>query len=167
MALPAAPYRAADELDEIVPRLLRGRARAGPARATAPVGVADDDARQVNAGAFLAPDRTVAVPDAGRRAGEGLARSHDLQRQEQAHGTDLRDREESWQWVKARPCSFKVGRSFATLVQSARLLEVEVALELVKHFVLDQALAMEADQLGPAGGDRRQDEVEMGADVGH
>jgi hypothetical protein len=33
--------------------------------------------------------------------------------------------------------------------------------EIVKHFILDQALASQADQLGAVGGDSGQDEVEM------
>src|SRR3954471_15220840 len=51
---------------------------------------------------------------------------------------------------------------FAALEDDAHLLEIEVALQIVQHLVLDLPLAVEADQLGPPGGDRRQHHVEMG-----
>jgi hypothetical protein len=43
----------------------------------------------------------------------------------------------------------------------AQLLQIELMLECVEHAVVDGARAVEADELGAAGGDRRQDDREM------
>ena len=60
------------------------------------------------------------------------------------------------------------GQVVAPLEQDPDFFQIEVALEIVEHLVLDLALAVEPQKLGPAGGDRRPSiEVEMRADAVH
>ena len=47
------------------------------------------------------------------------------------------------------------------------LLDVQIALEFVQDFIFDQSGAVDADQLGAAGGSAGQHDVEVRPDAGH
>ncbi|XHS00618.1 hypothetical protein ACFB49_22170 [Sphingomonas sp. DBB INV C78] len=81
MAGTRAPPGTSKQHDELISRCLAAGAWAGVAATAAAVNFARRDTFQSDLWPFRAPDRTVAVPDACRRAVEAGARGHDGKKQ--------------------------------------------------------------------------------------
>lgn len=78
-----APAAGADQPDQRIPCLPSSRRGAGMARPARLVDLSRRYARKPDLRPLSAPDWTIAVPDAGRGAGEGFTRSYDLEGEEE------------------------------------------------------------------------------------